>query len=133
VRVIALDTNVLVRLLTRDDARQAERARALLDERAEHDTALFVGDVVLAELAWTLERAYDLDRASIGEAIRALLDNVTLEFESRETLRSALASFESGGAGFPDCMIAAKAKAAGCSGIATFDKRMRDLPGVELL
>jgi predicted nucleic-acid-binding protein len=131
--VIALDTNVLVRLLTRDDSRQAERARALLDERAKHDASLFVGDVVLAELAWTLERAYDLDRAGIGVAIRALLDNVTLEFESRETLRSALASFENGSAGFPDCMVVAKAKAAGCSSIATFDRRMRDLAGVEIL
>lgn len=131
--MIALDTNVLVRLLTRDDAKQAERVRLLFEEHIEEDEAFFVADVVLAELAWTLERTYKRTRTDIGQTMRSLADNVTLSFESREILREALLLFETGTVGFPDCMIVAKAHSAGCTSLVTFDKRMSDLPGVELL
>ena len=131
--MIALDTNVLVRLLTRDDAKQAERVRSLFEKHADEDEAFFVADVVLAELAWTLDRTYQRDRADIGKTMRSLADNVTLRFESREMMREALAIFDAGSAGFSDCMIAAKAASLGCTSLMTFDKRMRGLPCVELL
>jgi predicted nucleic-acid-binding protein len=131
--MIALDTNILVRLLTRDDTKQAERARALLDQQSSVDGAFFIGDVVLAELAWTLERTYRMERSGIAKAMQSLLDNVTLEFESRDTLRTAVTLFAAKGVGFPDCMIVAKAAASGCSSLVTFDKTMCELPQVELL
>ncbi len=131
--MIGLDTNVLVRLLTRDEARQAERARSLLETHSGEDEAFFVADVVLAELAWTLERTYELERDAILEAMHSLADNVTLRFESRQVLRNAIGIFSAATAGFADCLIAAKASAVGCPSLATFDKRMRGLPGVELL
>lgn len=131
--MIALDTNVLVRLLTRDDAKQAERARALLEAHAHEDETVFVADVVLAELAWTLERAYQLDRTAIRHAMLSLVNNVTLCFESREVLREAITLFNAAAAGFSDCLIAAKAASMECKRLVTFDKRMRHLPLVELL
>jgi predicted nucleic-acid-binding protein len=131
--MIGLDTNVLVRLLTRDDEAQAKKAKALLDKHADEDGALFVSDVVLAELVWTLERAYGLKRAEIGQAVRALADSATLTFESRNVLRQAQDLFLKDKAGFADCLIVAKAQAAGCDFVVTFDKVMRTLPGVEAL
>lgn len=130
--MIALDTNVLVRLLVRDDEAQAQRARAAFDAHAENG-GLFVADIVLVELAWTLARSYALPRADIARAVRALLDNASIALESPVAVKRALASFEAGGADFPDCLIVAKAGAAGCSRILSFDKRMAALPGVELL
>ncbi|HUP92736.1 MAG TPA: type II toxin-antitoxin system VapC family toxin [Solimonas sp.] len=127
--MIGLDTNVLVRLLTRDDEKQAEKARALLEEHAAEDDQLFVPDVVLAELVWTLDRAYGLDKGAIASAIKALADNATLGFESREVLRHAQELFENSKAGFADCLIVAKAQANGCTQFATFDKVLRSLPG----
>jgi predicted nucleic-acid-binding protein len=127
--VIGLDTNVLVRLLTRDDAAQAEKARALVERHADEDGALFVSDIVVAELAWTLDRAYGLDRKDIARAIGALAENATLGFESREVLRRAQELFRGSKAGFADCLILAKALNAGCESLATFDKPMRALPG----
>ena len=127
--MIGLDTNVLVRLLTRDDEAQAEKARTLLEQHADQDGALFVSDVVLAELVWTLDRAYGLEKDEIAGAVKALADNATLGFESREVLRQAQALFSASKAGFADCLIVAKAKAAGCDSLATFDKSMRTLPG----
>jgi predicted nucleic-acid-binding protein len=131
--MIALDTNVLVRLLTRDDHRQAEKVRVLFESHADKDDEFFVSDVVLAELAWTLERAYDFDRAAIGKTFKALVGNATLGFESRNVLRLAQIIFDSSKAGFADCLIVAKAQAQGCTSLVTFDKALRPLPNVELL
>lgn len=131
--MIALDTNVLVRLLTRDDEKQANKARALLEKHADEDAAFYVSDIVLAELVWTLERSYDYDRNSIALTLKALADNATLGFESREVLRTAQRFFADATAGFVDCLIVAKAQATGCSSVVSFDKAMRTLPKVELL
>lgn len=131
--MIGLDTNVLVRLLTRDDEVQAEKAKALLDAHADEDGALFVSDVVLAELVWTLERSYGLQRDEIAQAIRAMADNATLGFESRTVLRDAQELFVKQKAGFADCLIVANALAAGCNSFVTFDKGMHGIPGVEAL
>ncbi|MES2299091.1 MAG: type II toxin-antitoxin system VapC family toxin [Pseudomonadota bacterium] len=127
--MIGLDTNILVRLLTCDDQKQAAQARALLDKHAADDGALFVSDIVLAELAWTLDKGYRHSKADIGKAMKALAENATLGFESREVLRQAQKLFANSKAGFADCLIVAKAMAAGCDAVATFDKSMRELPG----
>ncbi|XHS76858.1 PIN domain-containing protein [Burkholderiaceae bacterium UC74_6] len=124
----ALDTNILVRLLTRDDEAQACKARDLLDAHAGEDDALFVSDIVLAELAWTLDRAYGLDRAILAQALKALADNATLGFESREVLRQAQALFADSKAGFADCMIVAKAQSRSAAPVYTFDRAMAAMP-----
>jgi predicted nucleic-acid-binding protein len=131
--VIALDTNVLVRLLTRDDHKQAEKVRLLFEAHSEANDEFFVSDVVLAELAWTLERAYRFDRTEIGKTIKAMTENATLMFESRDVLRVAYDIFESATVGFADCLIVARAQSRGCSSLLTFDKAMRTIPQVDLL
>jgi predicted nucleic-acid-binding protein len=131
--MIALDTNVLVRLLTCDDPQQAEVVRLLVEQHADNNAAFFVSDVALAELAWTLERAYGHSRQALEQVFQALADDASFEFESRELLRTALALFRTTRAGLPDCLIAARAQAAQCDELVTFDKGMRDLPRVRLL
>ena len=131
--MIAVDTNVLVRLLTRDDDDQAKRAQALFDAASYTDGAIFIPDIVLAELCWSLERSYNLKRGDIARVVRALLDNSTVRFESAAAVRSALGLFETGRTGFPDCLIVTKAQQAGCEETMTFDRRMNGLPGVSIL
>jgi len=131
--MIGLDTNVLVRLLTRDDEEQAEKARALFEAHADEDGTLFVSDIVLAELVWTLDRAYGFDKPDIALTLKALVDNSTLGFESREVLRKAQSLFAGSKAGFADCLIVAKAQAAGCASLVSFDKALRGLPGTAAL
>lgn len=131
--MIALDTNVLVRLLTRDNEAQAQRAKAVFDAHGGEHGGLFVSDIVLAELCWTLSRSYELERADIARTVRALLDNSGIAFESPPAVRNALVSFETTAADFPDCLIVAKASHAGCSHTLTFDQRTKSLPGVQLL
>lgn len=131
--MIALDTNVLVRLVTRDNEAQALRAKAVFDAHGEEYGGLFVSDIVLAELCWTLSRSYELERADIARTVRALLDNSGIAFESPLAVRNALNSFETTTADFQNCLIVAKASYAGCSHTLTFDQRMKPLPGVQLL
>jgi predicted nucleic-acid-binding protein len=131
--VIALDTNVLVRLVTRDDEKQAQRAKAVFDKHADEEGGLFVSDIVLVELCWTLSKSYGLARAEIARTVRALFDNASIALESAAAVRDALASFEAGSADFPDCLIVAKAVHAGCARTLSFDRRMGSLRGVELL
>jgi len=131
--MIALDTNVLVRLITRDDETQALRAKTLVEECAEQDGVLFVSNMVLVELCWTLTRTYGFGRTDIAKVVRALSDNITFAVEAPDAVRAALNTYENGSADFPDCLIVAKATDAGCEAIVTFDRRMQSLPGVRLL
>lgn len=131
--MIALDTNVLIRLLTCDHEEQAMKVKALIDSHAGEDEVFFVSDIVIAELSWTLERSYRYSRSEIEAAISALSVNRSFSFESSPALEVALEIFRSVDAGFPDCLIAAKARLRGCSKAVTFDRKMVDLPGVECL
>lgn len=129
----ALDTNLLVRLFVNDDAAQAAKVRSLLDRHAADDDAFWIADTVLVELAWTLERVYQRPRSDIAAAVRALGDNATLRLESKAAVAEAATLYADGPADFADCLLCTKARAAGCDRVRTFDRKMRPLPGVELL
>ena len=131
--MIALDTNVLVRLVLRDDETQAQRARELVETHAKSDASLFISDVVLAEFAWVLKSRFALPGDAVAHALRAMLDNATLAWQSRPAAVEALRLFEQGSVDFPDCLIVALAGSAGCEAVATFDQGMRTLPKVRLL
>lgn len=131
--MIALDTNVLVRLLLRDDAAPAAIAHQLFEANAGNDAALFVSDVVLAELAWVLRSRYSLAAEPIAQAFRALLGNATLAWQSRTAAAQALQLYERGGTDFADCLIVALASMHGCVATATFDRGMQPLPGVRVM
>ena len=131
--MIAADTNVLVRLLVNDEARQAAKARDLFEELAGQDDRAWIADTVLVEVVWTLARAYERSRADLVTALRAMATNATLMLESPAAVAQAIEAFEKGPADFADCLLCAKARAAGCSAVATFDRGMKALPGVRLL
>ena len=131
--MIAIDTNVLVRLFINDDAVQAQKARALFDRYADIDESLWIADVVLVELVWALDRSYARPRDEICTALRALAGNATVRLESGACIEQAIAFYAQGPAGFADCLLAVKAGLAGCEALRSFDKKMRGLPGFKLL
>jgi predicted nucleic-acid-binding protein len=131
--VIALDTNVLVRLFVNDDLAQAEKARALFDAHADQDESIWIADIVLIETVWALDRIYERTRMDISSALRALAGNATVRLESPACITAAVSLYAQGPAGFADCLLAVKARQAGCEALRSFDRKMRGLPGVELL
>lgn len=132
--MIGLDTNVLVRLLTQDDAAQAALVVRLFDANQGVDGALFISDVVVVEMAWILRARYDVAPPAFARAVQALLDNATIAWQSRDAVSLALVWFESRAAAeFADCLIVALAHRHGCTSTATFDRGMTDLPDVRTL
>lgn len=131
--MIAVDTNVMVRLLVGDDPKQAQIARQLFDDHADQDGSLWLSDVVVVEIAWTLARAYDRPRADIATALNALLHHATVALESAADIRAALVLYEKGPADFADCLLSVKARRHACDTVVTFDRKMRHLAGVTVL
>jgi predicted nucleic-acid-binding protein len=119
--MIGLDTNVLVRYLMQDDARQAAAATRLLESLTPSSPA-FVSTVSLVELCWVLEFAYGLAREQVLEALEALLRTQELVVENAASVWQAVRLFAATNADFADCLIARVAVVAGCESVVTFDR-----------
>jgi predicted nucleic-acid-binding protein len=127
--VIALDTNVLVRFLVRDDERQSARAEALVRRTAAAGEPLFVSDVTLCELVWVLGTAYEIPRAEIAAGLRRLASAAQLLFRRPDAIRRAIEAYASRRGDFADYLILEHASEAGCSAVATFDRALLREPG----
>jgi len=124
----AVDTNVLVRLLTRDDARQAAAADAFVESGA------WVSVVALAEATWVLGAVYDRDARQIALAIEMLLNHRSLVLQHAEAVEAALDVFRRRPAlGFSDCLLVELARAAGHLPLGTFDRSLGKLDGTATL
>ena len=119
--MIGLDTNVLVRYIMQDDARQSSLATRLVESLSVESPG-FVPLVSVVELAWVLSSAYELDRSQIVEAFETLLRTKEIVVERAETVWKALRVFQSANADFADCLIERSAVAAGCDKTMTFDR-----------
>lgn len=127
---IALDTNVLVRLLVRDDEGQFQAARQFLEtaEAAREDVLVLLG--VLLETEWVLRSRYRLDKPSIATAFTRLLETQGMAFEHEATVEETLYIWaQNPGADFADCLHSARATHLGCTRFATFDVAAARLPG----
>jgi predicted nucleic-acid-binding protein len=122
--MIALDTNVIVRILVLDDIAQARRAKALVEGLTERDERAYVSDIVLCEVVWVLSRSYGFDRDKTVGALRMLLQAKQLRFESVDNALRALDSFERGKGDFADYLIREHAQDAGCDLVMTFDESL---------
>jgi predicted nucleic-acid-binding protein len=124
----AIDTNVLVRLITRDDAAQVEVAQAFVEK------GVWVSHVVLAETAWVLSATYGLPSAELGTAIEMLLNHQQLTLQDADVVSAALSQYrEKPALGFSDCLVLEIARKAGHLPLGTFDKRFSRLDGTEHL
>ena len=85
---------------------------------------VFVSHVVLCELTWVLGRAFDLSKDDLVAALSGLLRTAQLLVEEADLAARALERYARGAAGFADYLIAERAAAAGCEGVATFDRKL---------
>ena len=120
--MIALDTNVLVRFLVEDDARQTEQAAALIERAVASGDTLFISDVVVAELVCVLSVSYRISRLQIAATLRDLLRARHLTFAASDQLTRAVDLFARGKGDFADYLIGVHASVAGCETVATFDR-----------
>ncbi|HJQ39243.1 MAG TPA: type II toxin-antitoxin system VapC family toxin [Thermoanaerobaculia bacterium] len=124
----AVDTNILVRLITRDDPRQLALAEAFVAKGA------WVSTVVLTETSWVLGSVYDLEHPEIATVIEMLLGHESLALQDEEVVAAALEHYRKAPAlGFTDCLVLEIARKAGHTPLGTFDKRLGRIDGAARL
>ena len=124
----ALDTNVLARLLTRDDAAQVKKAESFVKQGA------WVSTLVLTECIWVLEAAYGLKKVQIITVVEMLLNHANLVLQDVDMIEEALDAYRnSKKVGFSDHLILATAHKAGHKPLGSFDRALARLEGVEEL
>jgi len=119
--VIALDTNIVVRLLVDDDASQRGHATALLDLADAEGAQLFIPEPVLCELVWVLRTCYRRTRSEIADSLDVLSGSRQLRFASSDRVAAAIARFRGGKGDFADYLIRECAESESCTAVATFD------------
>ena len=124
----AVDTNVLVRLITRDDARQTASAESYVGKGA------WVSVLALAEATWVLASVYELSSNELARAIEMLLNHRDLVVQDSDTVAAALDLFRAKPAlGFSDCLMLQLARKAGHLPLGTFDRNLAKVDGAQKL
>lgn len=124
----AVDTNVLVRLIVRDDSQQVQAAEKFIARGA------WVSQLVLAETIWVLDAVYGRTAEQIASAVDMLLNHKELTLQDSDAVTSALESFRKRPAvGFSDCLVVEIARKAGHVPLGTFDRDLAKLDGTERL
>lgn len=122
----AVDTNVLVRLVTRDDTRQVAAAEKFVAPGA------WVSHLVLAEATWVLTSVYDRGPGEIATAVDMLLNHQHLTLQDADAVAAAVEHFRKRPAlGFSDCLVLEIARKAGHLPLGTFDRNLAKLDGAE--
>ncbi len=131
---IAIDTNVLVRLLVRDDEAQFRAARRLVEQAQAAGEPLLIVLGVLLETEWVLRSRYRLDKAAIAATFARLLETDGVLLEHEPTAEEALYIWnQHPSADFADCLHSARAAQLGRRRFITFDAGAARLPRGELL
>jgi predicted nucleic-acid-binding protein len=126
--VRAVDTNILVRLLARDEPRQLAAAERFVAGGA------WVSHLVLVETTWVLDAVYARTGEQIAVAIAMLLDHEQLTVQDENAVRLALEHYQRKPAlGFSDCLLLEIARQAGHLPLVTFDRQLGQLPGAQRL
>jgi len=126
--MLAADTNVVVRIVTRDDERQALVADAFVQKGA------WVSQLVLAETAWVLRDLYGLEHEEIASIIEMLLQHESLTLQDADVIAVALEHYrQRPRIGFSDCLVLEIARKAGHLPLGTFDRDLSKLDGAQRL
>ena len=128
-----LDTNVLVRYLVQDDAKQAALATRYVERHCTTESPGFINHIVLCELAWVLEGSYQQSRSEIASIVEQLLQVSQLEVMEPDIAWRALNDYRNSNADFPDHLMARINEAKGCETTLTFDKKAARHPAFQLL
>jgi predicted nucleic-acid-binding protein len=129
----AVDTNIIVRFLVRDDEKQAEAARKRLKQAETRRERLKIPLLVVLETIWVLESAYGKSRSDILDSLREMRQMPIFDFEADSVVEGLLNDGPKYKADLADIMIAHAAKCTGCETGITFDKAAAKLPFFSLL
>jgi predicted nucleic acid-binding protein len=116
-----IDTNVFLRLLTRDDPAKFERCRRLFEQAVAGSTSLRSSDIVIAEIVWTLLSYYELPKTLVIEKVGQILNTPHLEVTNHETCIEALVLWSRYDCDFIDAYNAALMRRDGLIDLLSYD------------
>jgi predicted nucleic-acid-binding protein len=128
-----LDTNVLVRYLTQDDEGQAEVATRTIEGAAAKGEKMLIQPIILCELVWVLESAYDFPKSDLLRALEGVLRVAQFEIAEKDTVWQALSDFRQGKGDFSDYYLGRANEKAGAAITLTFDKTLKGIPRFQVL
>lgn len=131
--MIALDTNIVVRIVLEDDPVQSRAAERLFVKARNEQTSLFIADVVLCELVWVLTRRADLSRTQIANALDQLLRTELIVVSDPGVADRALRAYRAGKGDFADYLIREQARALDADEVVTFDRALKGEDGFRIL
>ena len=123
----AVDTNVLVRLITRDDEEQLKSAEQFIAKGGA-----WVSHLVLAETSWVLGSVYDRSRDEIASAVEMLRDHESLTVQDQDVVQTAVEKFRRNKrVSFSDVLVLEIARKSGHIPLGTFDRDLAKLEGAQ--
>jgi predicted nucleic-acid-binding protein len=126
--VRAVDTNVLVRLLARDDPPQVAAAEAFVRPGA------WISHLVLMEAVWVLDTVYGVTPEQIANGVEMLLDHDQVVVQDADVVKAAVSQYRRHPRlGFSDCLVLEVARDAGHVPLGTFDRGLGKLQGAQKL
>jgi len=131
--LIAIDTNILIRFLVRDDEAQAARAHTLIEGCRSRGDGCLITHPVLCEMEWVLESLYRASRSDIVAVVRTLQNTPPFEFEDAEMVERAARAYSKGKGDLSDHLLGEIALARGVRTTYTFDRGLRGATGFTLL
>jgi predicted nucleic-acid-binding protein len=124
----AVDANVLVRLLARDDPSLVAAAEAFVQSGA------WISHLVLLEAVWALDTAYGVTPEQVANGVEMLLDHEQMVVQDADVVKAAVSQYRKHPRlGFSDCLILEVARGAGHVPLGTFDRGLGKLPGAQKL
>ncbi|WP_017316507.1 PIN domain-containing protein [Mastigocladopsis repens] len=128
-----LDTNILVCYLVQDDLKQGRFAAEYIQQVKASGETCFINNIVLCELVWVLKSSYKLSRSEIIDVLEKILRTDAFDFENREAVWWSVQQIKKGKADFSDYLIMKLNEQAGCSETATFDAKLQEVEGIQIL
>lgn len=122
----AADTNVVVRVIIRDDLEQTGSAEIFVQSGA------WISVLALAEATWVLRRVYKFSSREIAAAVEMLLNHRDFVLQDSDAVTAALDLFrEKPSLGFSDCLMLHLARKAGHLPLGTFDRTLAKVAGTQ--
>jgi len=129
----AIDTNILIRFITKDDEKQATLIYQLFKQAEANNKSLFVPLLVVLEIIWVLESIYNKSNTEILETLSDVLSMPVLVFKSESVIQSFIDSAHNTSVDLSDLLIAHSAHSFDCQSTLTFDKKASKFKYFELL
>lgn len=130
--VVFLDTNILIRYLTKDDPEKAARAYAFLLQVEQGTTLATTAEAVIAEVVYVLssKALYNVPRPTISQRLTAIIDLPGLRLPNKPIYRRALDLYATTHLDFVDCVVVAQMERAKLTQLLSFDQDFDKIPGI---